>query len=79
MANSEVSTSYFQYPLLEQDVQLSLSDRRISKIDLQEAIAKCGPTANYFICGPSAMIDDVAKTLGDLGIAEEAIFFEKWS
>ncbi len=36
------------------------------------------PEALYYLCGPNAMVDDLAECLPELGIPEENVVFERW-
>lgn len=36
------------------------------------------PEALYYLCGPNAMVDDMAECLPQLGIPEENVIFERW-
>ena len=36
------------------------------------------PAALCFLCGPSAMIDDLSRTLVELGVEQSRIRYEKW-
>lgn len=36
------------------------------------------PEALYYLCGPNAMVDDLAEALPALGIPEENVIFERW-
>ena len=40
--------------------------------------AGLGAEALYYICGPQAMIEDIDKELGKLGIPDSRIVYEKW-
>ena len=37
------------------------------------------PSTRCFVCGPSAMVADVPRMLGELGIRRERIHVEQWS
>lgn len=49
---------------------------RIDKAMLEAA--GLGAEALYYLCGPQAMIEDVDKELGKLGIPDSRIVYEKW-
>lgn len=52
---------------------------RIGRVDeglLREQMGS--PQALYYLCGPDTMIDETAKTLLRLGVAEPRIRFERW-
>lgn len=49
---------------------------RIDKTMLEKA--GLGAEALYYLCGPQAMIEDVDKELGKLGIPDSRIVYEKW-
>lgn len=34
--------------------------------------------AQYYLCGPPPMVDDIAALLADLGVAESHIHYDKW-
>ncbi|MCG6969451.1 MAG: FAD-dependent oxidoreductase [Gammaproteobacteria bacterium] len=34
--------------------------------------------AQYFVCGPPQMVDDIADLLADLGVVESHIHYDKW-
>lgn len=55
------------------------SPRRIDRATIERALATLGQTeATVYLCGPSTMIDEVAATLGDLGVPPERVRFERW-
>jgi len=62
----------------EPNVNAEIKNQRICEADLREAMKKCGEKAKYFICGPSAMIDETSQALMKVGVPKDDIFFEKW-
>lgn len=59
---------------------VGVNNRRLGIGDLEEALGSLGtdhPTYCY-LCGPSAMITEVAQHLQDLGMGKERIFYERW-
>ncbi|WP_455204595.1 ferredoxin--NADP reductase [Kaarinaea lacus] len=34
--------------------------------------------ANYYLCGPPAMVDDIATLLTDLGMRQQQLHYDKW-
>jgi len=50
---------------------------RIDRAALEELVHD--PATLCFVCGPAAMVDDVPKLLGGIGVAAERIKVEEWS
>nr|XP_056713986.1 oxidoreductase NAD-binding domain-containing protein 1 isoform X1 [Euleptes europaea] len=58
-----------------ENLQPYVKEGRISGKDLEKYISK---ETLWYICGPPPMIESISKLLGNLGVAQKNIFFEKW-
>ncbi|KAA8644569.1 hypothetical protein EYZ11_001459 [Aspergillus tanneri] len=69
--------------LREPPADLTIHPRRISRSDLQMAVAgpdgKVNPQNTVcYVCGPPSMTDELGSVLGELVGQKERVFFEKW-
>lgn len=72
--------SYWHF-LSQEDLEVEFFKGRLDGDKVKgvfERIVDVNMVDHAFVCGPEAMIDGVVEALGDVGLAKEAIHFEKF-